>query len=55
VLINVSRVADLAVLPLLQSLSGLLVILLLSIGVLSVWRWTAVISLLVFRRTSFVP
>ena len=43
VLINVARVADLVVLPLLQLLSGLFVILLLSIGVLSVGRWTAVI------------
>jgi ATP-binding cassette, subfamily B, bacterial len=42
VLINVARVADVVVLPLLQLISGLFVITLLSIGVLTVGKWIAV-------------
>lgn len=42
VLINVARVADVVVLPLLQLISGLFVILLLSLGVVTVGKWIAV-------------
>jgi len=42
VLINVARVADVVVLPLLQLISGLFVITLLSLGVLTVGKWIAV-------------
>ena len=43
VLINVARVADIVVLPLLQLLSGFFVIVLLSIGVLAVGKLVAVV------------
>ena len=42
VLINVTRVADVVVLPLLQLISGAFVITLLSLGVLTVGKWIAV-------------
>lgn len=55
VLINVARVADVVVLPLLQLISGVFVILLLSLGVLTVGKWIAVtlIVTLVFAYLGF--
>ena len=55
VLINVARVADVVVLPLLQLISGVFLILLLSLGVLTVGKWIAVtlIVTLVFAYLGF--
>jgi ATP-binding cassette subfamily B protein len=54
VLINVARVADIVVLPLLQLLSGFFVIVLLSIGVLAVGKLVAVVLIISLVASYFL-